>query len=86
MLGLLLLLFTKHTYLPSLFVDYIDVTQVIDNKFEDCFLYDIFEYEKEVPASRERFEKDFITIKQLRKGATHGKKYTREEELELFKK
>ena len=63
MLGLLLLLFTKHTYLPSLFVDYIDVTQVIDNKFEDCFLYDIFEYEKEVPASRERFEKDFITIK-----------------------
>ena len=40
---------------------------------------------KEVPASRELFETYFITIRYLRKEATYGKKYTREEELELFK-
>ena len=72
--------------LYTLFNSYIvDITQVIDNKVEDCFLYEILEYEKEVPASRELFEKDFITIRYLWKEATYGKKCTREEELELFK-
>ena len=52
---------------------------------DDCLLYHLFEYKKEVPASRERFETYFITIRYLREEATYGKKYTREEKLELFK-
>ena len=43
------------------------------------------QYEKEVPASRGLFETYFITIRYLRKEVTYGNKYTREEELELFK-
>ena len=42
-------------------------------------------YEKEVSASRELFETYFIAITYLRKEANYGKKYTREQELELFK-
>ena len=52
---------------------------------EDYLLHHLLEYEKEVPASRELFETYFITIRYLRKKATYGKKYTREQELELFK-
>ena len=66
-------------------LEYVDVTQVIDNRVEDCLQYHPLEYEKEVPASRERFETYFITIRYLTKEATYGKKYTREEELGLFK-
>ena len=47
-------------------------------------MYHLLEYEKEVPASREFFEKKFLTIRYFRKEATYGKKYTREEDLELF--
>ena len=41
-------------YLLSL-LEYIDITQVIDNTVENCFLCHLLEYEKEVPASRELF-------------------------------
>ena len=58
----------------------------IDNTVEDCLLYHLLQYEKEVPpASRELLETYFITIRYLRKETTCGDKYTREEELELFK-
>ena len=43
------------------------------------------EYEKEAPASRERSKTYFVTIRYSTKEATFGKKYTREEELDLFK-
>ena len=43
------------------------------------------EYKKEISASRELFETYFTTIRYLRKEPTYGKKYTREQELELFK-
>ena len=66
-------------------LEYIDITQVIDNTVEDYLLYHLLEQEKEVPASRELFETYFITIRYLRKEATYKKKYTREQELELFK-
>ena len=66
-------------------LEYIDITQVIDNTVEDCRLYHLLEYEKEVPACRELFETYFITIRCLRTEATYGNKYTREEELKLFK-
>ena len=65
-------------------LEYIDITQVIDNMVEDCLLHHLLEYEKEVPASKELFETYFVTIRYLRKEATYGKKYTRQEELELF--
>ena len=61
------------------------MTQVIGNTVEDFLLYPLLEYEKEVPASRGLFETYFIIIRYLRKEATYGNKYTREEELELFK-
>ena len=52
---------------------------------EDCLLYRLLDYEKEVPANRKLFGIFFTTIVYFRKEATFGKKYTREEELELFK-
>ena len=52
---------------------------------EDCRLYRLLDYEKEVPANRKLFGIVFTTIAYFRKEATFGKKYTREEELELFK-
>ena len=48
-------------------------------------MYHFLEYEKEVPASTELFETYFMTIRYLRKEAANGNKYTRKEELELFK-
>ena len=47
-------------------LEYINITQVIDNTVEDCLLYHLLEYEKEVPASRELFETYFIIIRYLR--------------------
>ena len=52
---------------------------------EDFLLDHFLEYEKEVPASWELFETYFVAIRYLRKEATNGKKYTRQEELELYK-
>ena len=52
---------------------------------EDCLLYRLLDYEKEVPANRKLFGIFFTTIAYFRKEATFKKKYTREEELELFK-
>ena len=52
----------------------------------DCLLCHLLECEKEVTASKELFETYFITIRYLRKETNYGKKYTREQELELFKK
>ena len=75
----------KHWILYELLHEYIDITQVIDNTVGDCLLYHLLEYEKEVSASRELFEIQFMTIRYLRKEAIQGNKYTREEELELFK-
>ena len=57
----------------------------LDNTVKDCLLYHLLEYGKEVPACRERFETNFITIRYLRKEASYRNKYIREEELELFK-
>ena len=51
-------------------LEYIDITQVIDNTAGDCLLYHLLEYEKEVSASRELFEIQFMTIRYLRKEAT----------------
>ena len=48
-------------------------------------MYHLLEYEKEVPASRKLFETYFFTTRYLRKEATDGKKYAREQELEIFK-
>ena len=48
-------------------------------------MYHLLEYEKEVPASRKLFETYFFTVRYLRKEAAYGKKYAREQELELFK-
>ena len=64
---------------------YIDATQFINKTVEDCLLHHLLVYEKEVSASRELFETYFITIRYLKKEANYGKKYTREQELELFK-
>ena len=80
-----LLLLTKHIYVPYFLLEYIDVSQVIDNMVDDCLLYHLLENEKEVPTSRKLFETCFINIRYLRKEATYGKKYTRKEEFELFK-
>ena len=66
-------------------MEYIDITQVIDNTVEDCLLYHLLEYEKEVPGNRELFENYFITIRYLRKEEIYGKKYTRPQGLQLFK-
>ena len=55
------------------------MTQVIGNTVEDFLLCPLLEYEKEVPASRGLFETYFIIIRYLRKEATYGNKYTREE-------
>ena len=66
-------------------LEYINITQVTDNTVEDCLLYHLLQYEKEVPGSRELFETYFITIKYLRKEATYRNTYTREKEVELFK-
>ena len=66
-------------------LEYIDITQVIDNMVEDCLLEHPLEHENEVPASRELFETYFITIRYLRKETINGQKYTREEELRFFK-
>ena len=44
---------------------YIDATQFIDKTVEDCLLYHLLVYEKEVSASRELFETYFITIKKI---------------------
>ena len=68
-----------------MFIRIYDITQVLDNTVEDCPLYHLLEYEKEVPASRKLFETYFITIRYLKKETTYGKKYTREEELEFSK-
>ena len=48
-------------------------------------MYHLLKYEKEIPASRELFETYFFTVRYLRKEGTYGKKYAREQELELFK-
>ena len=66
-------------------LQYIDTNQVTANTVKDCLLYHPLQYEKEVPASRGLFETYFITIRYLRKEVTYGNKYTREEQLELFK-
>ena len=50
-------------------LEYVDITQVIDNTVEDCLLYHLLEHEKEVPASTELFEIYFIAIRYLRKEA-----------------
>ena len=52
---------------------------------EDFLLDHFLQYEKEVPASWELFETYFVAIGYLRKEATNGKKYTRQEEFELYK-
>ena len=36
-------------------IEYIDITQVIDNTVENCLLYHLLEHEKEVSASGELF-------------------------------
>ena len=74
-----------YIYIPSLLLEYIDITQVIDNTVENSLLYYLLQYEREVSAGRELFETYFITIRYLGKEASYGKKYTGEEELELFK-
>ena len=66
-------------------LEYIDIAQVIDNTVEDCLLYHLLQYEKEVSTSRELCETYFITIRYLRKEATYGKKYIKEKESELSK-
>ena len=66
-------------------LQYIDTNQVTANTVKDCLLYHPLQYEKEVPASRGLLETYFITIRYLRKEVTYGNKYTREEQLELFK-
>ena len=48
-------------------------------------MYHLLKYEKEIPASRGLFETYFFTVRYLRKEGTYGKKYAREQELELFK-
>ena len=50
-------------------LEYIDITQFIDNIEEDCLLYHLLQYGKEVPASRELSETYFITIRYRRKEA-----------------
>ena len=80
-----LLLLTKHIYISYFLLEYIDVTQVIDNMVDDCLLYHLLENEKEVLTSRKLSKHAFINIRYLRKEATYGKKYTRKEEFELFR-
>ena len=71
-------------YLLNL-LEYIDITQVIDNTIQDCLLLPLLELMHEMPVSNELFEIYFITIRHLRKDATYDKKYSREKELEIFK-
>ena len=52
---------------------------------QDYFLYHLLKYEKKVPTRRELFGTKFLTSRYLREEATYGKKYTREDELALFK-
>ena len=47
-------------------LEYVDITQVIDNTVEDCLLYHLSEHEKEVPENTEIY---FLTIRYLRKEA-----------------
>ena len=48
-------------------LEYIDITQVLNKTVEDCLLYHLLEYEKEAPASRERFQTYFVAITYLKK-------------------
>ena len=74
-------------YLPCLLEIYWynSLIYLIDNTVGDCLLYHLLEHEKVVPVSREFFEIYFTTVRYLRKEAIYGRKYTREQEPELFK-
>ena len=84
-MALFLRLPTKHFYIPSLFTRIYQYNSSHWKHSTDCLLYNLLDYKKEVPASRKLFETYFIIIRYVRKEATYGNKYTREEELELFK-
>ena len=78
--------FSQYVFIYLLcLLEHIHITQVIDNTVENSLLYHLLRNEKEAPVSRKLFQTYFTTTRHLRKEATYGRKYAREQELELLR-